>query len=44
MKTRPRTKFAMQVKSRRCSKCGAKLNSLVTRCKRCHEKQNRPKK
>ena len=44
MKTRPRTKFKMQVKSRRCPKCGAKLNSLVVRCKRCHKEQVRPKK
>ena len=44
MKTRPRTKFAMKVKSRRCPKCGGKINSLQTRCRRCHERQSRPKK
>ncbi|MGD0896933.1 MAG: hypothetical protein ABR915_03795 [Thermoguttaceae bacterium] len=44
MRTRPRTQFVMKVKSRRCPKCGGKINSLVTRCKRCHEVQKRPKK
>ena len=29
MNTRPRTKFVMQLKSRRCPKCGAKLNNQV---------------
>ena len=42
--TRPRTKFVMQLKSRRCPKCGAKLNNQVKRCKRCHEVQKKPKK
>jgi hypothetical protein len=42
--TRPRTKFVMQLKERRCPKCGAKLNNQVKRCKRCHEVQKKPKK
>jgi hypothetical protein len=42
--TRPRTKFVMQLKQRRCPKCGAKLNNQVNRCKRCHEAQKKPKK
>ena len=44
MNTRPRTKFVMQLKERRCPKCGAKLNNQVKRCKRCHEVQSKPKK
>jgi predicted RNA-binding Zn-ribbon protein involved in translation (DUF1610 family) len=44
MKTRPRSKFAHQMKARRCPKCGAKLNNQVTRCKRCTAKVNKPRK
>jgi predicted RNA-binding Zn-ribbon protein involved in translation (DUF1610 family) len=44
MQSRPRTKFVMQLKSRRCPKCGAKLNNQVIRCKRCHQAQSKPKK
>ena len=44
MRTRPRTSFVLKLKARRCPKCGAKLNNQVTRCKRCHESQSRPKK
>ena len=44
MQRRPRTKFVLELKARRCPKCGAKLNNQVVRCKRCHEKQTRPKK
>ena len=44
MGIRPRTKFVMEQKARRCGKCGAKLNRLVTRCKRCSGKVGRPKK
>lgn len=44
MGIRPRSKFVMQTKMRRCPKCGCKLNSQLTRCKRCHAGQTRPKK
>jgi hypothetical protein len=44
MGTRPRTAFVMKLKSRRCPKCGAKLNNQHTRCKRCHQVQSKPKK
>jgi hypothetical protein len=44
METRPRTTFVMKLKTRRCPKCGAKINSQRLRCKRCHETQRRPKK
>jgi hypothetical protein len=43
MGLRPRSKFVMKTKMRRCSKCGRKLNSLVTRCKSCHAAAGRPK-
>ena len=39
MQSRPRTKFVLKLKARRCPKCGGKINSQVTRCKRCHEVQ-----
>ena len=35
VRTRPRTKLKLKRKSRRCPKCGGKLNTLQTRCKRC---------
>ncbi len=35
VRTRPRTKLKLKRKARRCPKCGAKLNTLQTRCKRC---------
>jgi ribosomal protein L40E len=44
MGIRPRTDHVMNLKSRRCPKCGGKINSQKTRCKRCHEVQSRPKK
>jgi hypothetical protein len=44
MGTRPRTNHVLKLKSRRCPKCGGKINSQQTRCKRCHESQQRPKK
>ena len=44
MGTRPRSKFVLALKSRRCSKCGTKLNNQLTRCKRCHATQGRVKK
>jgi hypothetical protein len=44
MGIRPRTEHVMNVKSRRCPKCGGKINSQQVRCKRCHEPQGRPKK
>jgi ribosomal protein L40E len=44
MGMRPRTDHVMKLKSRRCPKCGGKINSQKTRCKRCHEAQGRPKK
>jgi hypothetical protein len=44
MKTRPRTKFVMQLKSRRCPKCGAKLNNQVKRCRRCAAVVGKPRK
>ncbi len=39
MGIRPRTDHVMKLKSRRCPKCGGKINSQQTRCKRCHETQ-----
>ena len=33
MGTRPRTKFVMELKSRRCPKCGGKLNNQQKRCR-----------
>lgn len=44
MGIRPRTSFVLKLKARRCGKCGAKLNNQVTRCKRCHKSQGKPKK
>ena len=44
MGIRPRTKFVMDQKARRCPKCGAKLNRQITRCKRCASPLSRPKK
>jgi uncharacterized OB-fold protein len=44
MGTRPRTKFVLKLKSRRCPKCGGMLNNQKMRCKRCHQRQTRPKK
>ncbi len=40
---RPRTKFVLELRKRRCPKCGAKLNNQRVRCKRCHAAQSRPK-
>jgi hypothetical protein len=38
VRVRPRTKLKLKRKSRRCSKCGAKLNNQQIRCKKCaHE-------
>jgi reverse gyrase len=44
MKTRPRTKFTRQVNSRRCPKCGGKVNNQRVRCKKCSQALTRPKK
>ncbi len=44
MKSRPATKFTLQLKNRRCGKCGAKLNNQVTRCKRCAAPAGKPRK
>ena len=44
MQSRPRTKFVMTLKTRRCRKCGGKLNNQVTRCKRCHKVAAKPRK
>lgn len=35
MGIRPRTALAMKRKSRRCPKCGSKLNNQRVRCKVC---------
>jgi len=43
MGIRPRTAFKKKLKARRCGKCGAKVNTLVTRCKRCSAALSRPK-
>ena len=43
MGLRPRSTFVMKTKMRRCSKCGRKLNTQVTRCKGCHARAGRPK-
>lgn len=43
MGLRPRTKFVMELKQRRCGKCGAKLNRQLKRCPRCSARQGRPK-
>jgi hypothetical protein len=44
MGKRPRTAFVKKMKARRCRKCGGKLNTQQVRCKRCSEKNSRPKK
>ena len=44
MGIRPRTKFVMKLKERRCPRCGGKINRQQTRCRRCHTAQQRPKK
>jgi len=43
MGIRARTAFVKKLKERRCSKCGAKLNTQQVRCKRCSNAQPRPK-
>lgn len=35
VRIRPRTKLKLRRKTRRCTKCGGKLNNQQTRCKRC---------
>jgi hypothetical protein len=42
VRTRPRTKLVKKRNARRCKKCGSKLNSQMTRCRRCHSVQNLP--
>jgi hypothetical protein len=44
MKSRPATKFTLQLKNRRCAKCGAKVNNQVKRCKRCSSSLSKPRK
>jgi hypothetical protein len=44
MKSRPRTRFVMKLKNRRCAKCGAKLNNQVKRCRRCTAVASKPRK
>jgi hypothetical protein len=44
MGIRPRTKFVMQLKSRRCPKCGGALNNQKKRCKRCSAVAPKPRK
>jgi hypothetical protein len=44
MGLRPRTKQVMAMKSRRCPKCGGKINNQQIRCKRCACVQVRRKK
>jgi hypothetical protein len=44
MKTRPRTKFTLKLKARRCAKCGGKLNNQVKRCRRCSAAAGKPRK
>jgi len=39
VRTRPKTRRALQVKTRRCTKCGCALNNQLTRCKRCSSVQ-----
>lgn len=41
---RPRTKFVMQLKSRRCPKCNAMINNQRKRCTRCSKALVKPKK
>jgi ribosomal protein L40E len=33
----------MELKGRRCPRCGGKINNQQVRCKRCHTAQSRPK-
>jgi hypothetical protein len=44
MGLRPRTKFVKKLKARRCSGCGAKLNTQKVRCPRCSTVPKRAKK
>jgi hypothetical protein len=44
MGLRPRTKYVKKLKARRCTVCGAKLNTSQRRCMRCHAVQPRPKR
>ena len=44
MRTRPRSKFVKKLKARRCGSCGAKMNTLFVRCRRCSSLVARPKK
>jgi hypothetical protein len=44
MKSRPKTRFTLLLKKRRCAKCGAKLNNQVKRCKRCTAVAGKPRK
>jgi predicted amidophosphoribosyltransferase len=41
---RPRTKFNLETKERRCPKCGAKVNNQRVRCKKCAGELSRPVK
>jgi predicted nucleic acid-binding Zn ribbon protein len=41
---RPRSKFVMKTKNRRCPKCGAAVNNQRTRCKKCAKVLSKPKK
>lgn len=41
---RPRSKFVLEVKDRRCPKCGAKINNQRVRCKKCSQALTRPVK
>jgi hypothetical protein len=43
VRTRPRTKLKLRRKARRCPKCGFKLNTQETRCKRCTTEVALPK-
>lgn len=45
MTLRPRTEFVLELKDRRCTKCGKKLNRQLKRCPVCaNDKLGRPKK
>lgn len=41
---RPRTKYVMKLKNRRCPKCGGMVNNQRKRCKRCSQVLTKPKK
>jgi len=41
---RPRSKFVLEVRDRRCPKCGAKINNQRVRCKKCSQELSRPAK